>query len=67
MASIRKRIRTAANGEEKVTWTADYFDQHRKRHTKTFPTRKAAAAWLIETQGEVARGMHTAEGINQRL
>lgn len=61
MATVRKRVRTAANGEEKVTWTVDYFDQHKKRHLKTFPTRKAAAAWLVETQGEVARGVHTAE------
>ena len=59
MASIRKRIRTTPKGEEKVAWVADYFDQHRTRHLKTFPTRKAAAAWLIETQGEVVRGVHT--------
>jgi integrase len=61
MASIRKRIRTTPKGEEKVAWVADYFDQHRTRHLKTFPTRKAAAAWLIETQGEVVRGVHTPE------
>ena len=61
MASIRKRIRVTPKGEEKVAWVADYFDQHRTRHLKTFPTRKAAAAWLIETQGEVVRGVHTAE------
>ena len=61
MASIRKRVRAAASGEEKVAWVADYFDQHRKRHLKTFPTRKAATAWLTETQGEVARGVHTPE------
>jgi integrase len=61
MATVRKRVRTAANGEEKIAWVADYFDQHRRRHLKTFPTRKAAAAWLVETQGEVARGVHTPE------
>jgi integrase len=61
MATIRKRVRTTANGEEKIAWVADYFDQHRKRHLKTFLTKKAATAWLVETQGEVARGVHTPE------
>jgi integrase len=61
MATVRKRIRIAANGEERTAWVADYFDQHRKRHLKTFPTRKAAQAWLVETQGEVSRGVHTPE------
>jgi integrase len=61
MATVRKRIRTAASGEEKAVWVADYFDQHRKRHLKTFATKKAATAWLTETQGEVARGVHTPE------
>lgn len=61
MATVRKRVRIAANGEEKTAWVADYFDQHRTRHLKTFETKKAAATWLVETQGEVARGVHTAE------
>jgi integrase len=61
MATFRKRVRIAANGEEKVAWVADYHDQHKKRHLKTFSTRKAAAAWLVETQGEVTRGTHTPE------
>jgi integrase len=61
MATVRKRTRIAAGGEEKIAWVADYHDQHKVRHLKTFPTRKAAAAWLVETQGEVARGVHTPE------
>jgi integrase len=61
MATVRKRVRIAANGEEKIAWVADYHDQHKKRHIKTFATRKAAQAWLVETQGEVARGIHTPE------
>jgi integrase len=61
MATVRKRVRVATNGEEKVAWVADYFDQHRKRHLKTFATKKAASAWLVETQGEVSRGVHTPE------
>ena len=61
MATVRKRVRAAADGEAKISWVADYFDQHRKRHLKTFPTKKAAQAWLVETQGEVSRGVHTPE------
>jgi integrase len=61
MATVRKRVRIAANGEEKIAWVADYHDQHKVRHLKTFTTRKAAAAWLVETQGEVTRGTHTPE------
>jgi integrase len=61
MATVRKRVRTAANGEEKIAWVADYHDQLKVRHIKTFATKKAAAAWLVETQGEVSRGVHTPE------
>ena len=42
MATVRKRTREMANGRVQTTWVADYFDQHRKRHLKTFPTKKAA-------------------------
>ena len=56
MASVRKRVRGA-----NAVWVADYFDQHRERHIKTFATRKEAQAWLIKTQSEVARGVHTPE------
>jgi hypothetical protein len=61
MASTRKRTRITANGTKRSTWVADYFDQHGKRHLKTFDTQKAAKTWLIEAQGEVARGVHTPE------
>jgi hypothetical protein len=49
MATVRKRVRIAANGEEKTSWVADYFDQHHKRHNKFFATRKEAQAWLVKT------------------
>jgi hypothetical protein len=58
MATVRRRVRIAAGGEEKIAWVADY---HGKRHKKTFPIRKAARAWLVEAQGEVSRGVHTPE------
>src|SRR5207302_39482 len=49
MASIRKRT-WQSGSEEKTAWIADYFDQQEKRHIKTFPTKKAADAWLITTR-----------------
>jgi integrase len=61
MASVRRRTRSAANGRETTSWLADYFDQHGQRHRKAFSTKKAAAAWLVEAQGEIARGVHTPE------
>jgi integrase len=59
-ASIRKR-RWQTKGGEKVAWIADYIDQASKRHLKTFKREKDAKAWLVTTQGEVARGTHTPE------
>jgi integrase len=60
MASIRKRTWRNKDGEQ-TAWVADYFDQNSQRHIKTFETKKAASSWLIETQGEVKRGVHTPE------
>ena len=60
MASIRKRT-WKSGGEEKTAWIADYFDQGRQRHIKTFERRKDAEAWLVTARGEVARGVHTPE------
>lgn len=60
MAKVWERKWTTKGGEAKSAWVADYFDQHKKRHIKTFATQKAAKAFLVETQGEVARGVHTA-------
>src|SRR5262249_35872864 len=60
MASIRKRS-WKSGGVDKTAWVADYFDQDRKRHIKTFATRKAADAWLVSARSEVADGTHTAE------
>ena len=60
MAKVRKRTWTNAKGEQ-TAWIADYFDQAGKRHIKTFERKKDADAWLINTQGEVVRGIHTPE------
>jgi integrase len=61
MATVRKRVQRGVNGTPQESWVADYRDQHGKRHIKTFDTKTAAKAWLIETQGEVGRGVHTPE------
>src|SRR6266576_423253 len=60
VASIRKRT-WKSGGEEKTAWIADYFDQGRQRHIKTFERKKNAEAWLVTARGEVARGVHTPE------
>jgi integrase len=57
--SIRKRTWVTRKGETKTAWLADYFDQKRQRHTKQFPTKKAADAWLLRARGEVRDGIHT--------
>jgi phosphoenolpyruvate synthase/pyruvate phosphate dikinase len=57
--TIRKRTWTTRKGEVKTAWLADYFDQNRNRHTKQFPTRRAADAWLLQARGEVRDGIHT--------
>ena len=60
MATVRKRSWTAG-AERKTAWVADYSDQDGKRHLKTFPTKKAADAWLVTTRHEVVQGIHTPE------
>ena len=60
MASIRKRTWTSA-GSVKTAWIVDYFDQHRIRRLKTFPTKKAAEAFRDETGREIRQGIHTAD------
>jgi integrase len=58
VASVRKRTwKTGA--AVKTAWVADYFDQAGKRRLKTFDTRKAADAWLVNARHEVSQGIHT--------
>jgi integrase len=63
MATVRKRT-WESGGEVKTAWVADYFDQDGKRRLKTFRTKKAADAWLPQTQVQVASGTHTPESIS---
>jgi integrase len=57
--TIRKRTWTTRKGESKTAWTANYPDQAGMWHLKTFPTKKAADAWLTKTKKEVMDGTHT--------
>jgi integrase len=60
MASIRRRS-WKSGGETRTAWVADYSDGAGKRRLKTFATKKAADAWLVQARGEVQRGVHTPE------
>ena len=60
MATVRKRTWRNSKGEQ-TAWVADYFDQHGSRRIKTFAKKKEADAFLVTTQGEMARGVHTPE------
>jgi hypothetical protein len=44
--TIRKRSWVTRKGEPKTAWTANYKDQAGSWRLKTFPTKKAADAWL---------------------
>jgi integrase len=57
--SIRKRKWTTKSGEAREAWIVDYVDQHGDRHTQTFSTRRAAAAWATQAEHEVAAGTHS--------
>jgi integrase len=62
LAKVRKRTWTTKTGE-RIAWVADYFapgpDGKKRRHTKTFPTKKEANAWLAHTVVEIKQGTHT--------
>jgi integrase len=59
MAKVRKRVWSNAKGEQ-TAWVADYLDQNKKRHIKTFATKREATAWLA-AKIEVRQGTHTPE------
>lgn len=63
MASVRKRT-WKTGGVVKTAWVADYFDQAGKRRLKTFDTRKAADAWLVNARHEVSQGIHTPASVS---
>jgi integrase len=56
MATITKR----SWGEGKEAWVVRYQDNSGTQRLKTFPTKKAAQAWLVDAQVEIRDGRHTA-------
>lgn len=60
MATVRKRT-WGTGADAKTAWVADYFDQDNKRRLKTFQTKKAADAWMVQARSQVASGTHTPE------
>jgi integrase len=42
-------------------WVADYFDQNKQRHIKTFERERDAKAWLDTVKFDVKKGVHTPE------
>jgi len=61
MASVYKRTWSGQDGRERVRWVAAYKDQHGQRHNKGFRVKKEAKAFLVLTEGEIVRGIHTPE------
>lgn len=61
MASIRKRVWTAPNGEEKTAWLVDYRDGAGKRRFKQFARKKDADVWNTAAAWQVQQGIHTAD------
>jgi integrase len=56
MASVRKRTWTAA-GETKTAWL-DYYDSRSQRQRKHFANKKAADAFRISVEGQLASGIY---------
>ena len=56
MARVRKRT-WESGAETKTAWIADYFDQNRKRHLKTFKRQRDAQDWLNQTKVDIKQGI----------
>jgi len=61
MASVYRRTWRGQDGKTRVRFVAAYKDQHGRRHNKGFKVRKDAKAFLVLTEGEISRGVHTPE------
>jgi hypothetical protein len=60
MANIRKR--TLPSGL--VRWEVAYIDSGGVRRAKLFATKTLAGSWLIDAQGDLKRGLHTASSVS---
>src|SRR5262249_12983650 len=66
MATIRKRF-WISRGVRRERWIVDYVDQTGTRRLKTFPSKKAADAWLVTARHEVKSGIHTAASASETV
>ena len=57
MASVRKRT-WIAGGETKTAWLVDYYDSRAQRQRKHFANKKAADAFRISVEGQLASGIY---------
>jgi integrase len=60
MANIRKRALPSGM----IRWEVAYIDGAGERRAKLFATKTAAAAWLIDAQSDLKRGLHTASSVS---
>lgn len=57
MASVRKRT-WITGGETKTAWFVDYYDSRAQRQRKHFANKKAADAFRISVEGQLASGIY---------
>jgi integrase len=58
--AVRKRTWTNGDGSRSESWVVDYYDQHRERHTETYPRKKDAEARAADIAVDIRKGIHTA-------
>jgi integrase len=59
--SVRIRSWHSPAGELKNAWVVDYFDQHGRRHLKTFARKRDADSFHAQVTIDVRAGTHTAD------
>src|SRR5262245_50390977 len=59
--SVRSRRWRSPAGEIKSAWVVDYFDQHGRRHLKTFSRKRDADSYHAQVAIDVRAGTHTAD------
>jgi integrase len=65
MASVRKRSWASATGETKTAWFVDYYDNRGQRQRKHSANKKAADAFRISVEGQLASGIYRPEAGSQ--
>ena len=58
MASVRKRTWVSPTGENKTAWFVDYYDNRGQRQRQHFANKKAADAFRISVESQLASGIY---------